>query len=117
MFLARSLEGVLPIWCSKHPDGAMMLSIVDFDDQKMLLFWFRVGLKIKSKIYVNIQKHVLPGVKARYPNVNCVFLQDSAPAHKAKKTQKMYAANFADFRPASILPPASPDLLPFHYVI
>ncbi len=91
-----------------------MLGVISSDGQNLLLYWFTARLKINTKIYLNIlRKHVLPWVKARYPNGKYVFQQVSALAHKAKKVQKMCAANFAEFWPASIWPPSSPDLSPF----
>ena len=48
---------------------------------------------------------------------NYVFQQDSAPAHKAKITQKFMDENFSDYWPWALWPPSSPDCNPLDYVI
>jgi hypothetical protein len=80
-------------------------------------YFFEVGLKINTAVYLDVLKNVVkPWIDATY-NSNYVWQQDSAPAHKSKVVQKYLAENFKDFWPATMWPPQSPDLNPLDYSI
>ena len=52
-------------------------------------YWFPKGLKINSKMYLEVMEDVVkPWIEANYPEGNYVWQQDSSPAHKSKATQK-----------------------------
>ncbi|GBN01794.1 hypothetical protein AVEN_57929-1 [Araneus ventricosus] len=61
------------------------------------------NFKLKSKA------GVLPWPKKDVGNVNWTLQQDSAPAHKTKKTQEWWKAHFPDMMISAEWPPYSPD--------
>ena len=107
-----------PIGRTKHPQKVMTLGIIASDGKKCPPYFFPQGLKITSKVYIDVlKKHVIPWLKRTYPRGNYVFQQDSAPAHKAKITQKFMDDNFAEYWPCGLWPPSSPDCNPLDYAI
>ncbi|QQP34708.1 Uncharacterized protein FKW44_022686 [Caligus rogercresseyi] len=67
----------------------MTLGVVASDGKSMPLHWFPNGLKIGTEQYLEVMKDgVKPWLDSTNPDGNYVWQQDSAPAHKAKKTQK-----------------------------
>ena len=77
----------------------------------MPLHFIPPGFKINTDVYLDIMVNV---VKTRD---SPIFQEDSAPAHKAKKTQEWMKENLAAFWPANLGPPQSPDLNPLNYSI
>ena len=117
-FISSSSSEVKPVPRTKHPQGVMMLGVVGSDGKKMPPFFFDQGLKINQKVYENVLKTVVkPWLDATYPHTAYVFQQDSAPAHKAKKTQDWCKEHLRGFWPAEFWPPQSPDLNPLDYSI
>ena len=107
-----------PITKTKHPAGVMVLGIVASDGKKCPPYYFPQGLRITSKVYIRVLRtHVLPWLEANYPDGNYIFQQDSAPAHRAKKTQEWMEKNLANFWPWSLWPPAAPDNNPLDYAV
>ncbi|XP_059097596.1 uncharacterized protein LOC131891917 [Tigriopus californicus] len=103
---------------TKHPAGAMMLGVVASDGKAMPPYWFPKGLKINTEEYLKVMRKVVkPWLDATYPLGNYVWQQDSAPAHKAKKTQKWCQDNLAASWPWAMWPPSSPDCSPLDYGI
>ncbi|HEX4849959.1 MAG TPA: helix-turn-helix domain-containing protein, partial [Puia sp.] len=56
-------------------------------------------------------------MNALYPDGDMCFQQDSAPAHRAKKSQTFCREHFPDFIAANDWPSNSPDLNPLDYSI
>lgn len=97
-FVAESTQDVPPHLETKHPAGAMALGVVASDGKAMPLHWFPNGLKINQNVYLEVLRDVIkPWLDSNYPQGNYVWQQDSAPAHKAKKTQAWCRENLADF--------------------
>jgi hypothetical protein len=60
---------------------------------------------------------VLPWAKEHFGDRSCTFQQDSAPAHKAKKTQQLLAKETPNFIAVDEWPPYSPDLSPLDFCV
>jgi len=117
-YLAYHIEDVHPINQTKHPASVMVLGVVASDGSRMPPYFFPKGLKITTEVYLDVLKTVVkPWVESTFPNSKYVWQQDSAPAHKAKRTQQWCKKNFQDFWPWSKWPPSSPDLNPLDYGI
>jgi transposase len=117
-FLAASTAEVKGIFRTKHPAQIMMFGAVASDGKKMAPYFFKAGERVGADRYYKVLRyHVLPWLKANYPEGNYVWTQDGAPCHTAKKVQQFCICNFADFWPADFWPPSSPDLNPLDFAI
>ncbi len=109
-YLAKSPKDVPPINRTKHPPRATMLGVVGSDGKAMPPYWFPSGLKVGTKVYLDVMENVMkPWLDETYPKDNCMWQQDSAPAHKFITTHKWCKPNIVDFWPWSMWPPSSPD--------
>ena len=107
-----------PKFKTKHPASVMVLGIVASDGNKCPPIFIKEGVKINAQVYQKLMRyHVLPWLKATYPDGNYVFQQDSAPPHKAKTTQEWMKRNLANYWPWTLWPPSSPCLNPLDYAI
>ena len=72
---------------------------------------------VSAKVYQNdcLERVVKPLNQTLFNGMPWIFQQDSAPAHKAKTTQKWLAENVPDFIRASDWPSGSPDLNALDY--
>ncbi|QQP55532.1 Uncharacterized protein FKW44_008750, partial [Caligus rogercresseyi] len=82
--------------------------------------FFKAGEKINIDVYLGVQKEVVkPWMDEKASgdvyNGRYLFQQDSAPAHKAKKTQEWLQANVPAFWDPQTWPSNSPDLNPWTY--
>ena len=79
---------------------------------------FEVGLKINTKVYLDVLKSVVilwcNNVAGGRP---WVWQQDSAPVHKSKETQAWVQKKYYDFVHFSHWPHFSPDLNPLDYFV
>ncbi|GBM38121.1 hypothetical protein AVEN_222860-1 [Araneus ventricosus] len=77
------------------------------------------GVKINHKVYRRdiLKAVVLPWAKRHFGNVNWTFQQDSAPAHKTKKTQERCKVHFPEMITSAEWPPYSPDPNPIDYSV
>ncbi|KAL1463846.1 hypothetical protein WDU94_015547 [Cyamophila willieti] len=75
------------------------------------------GVKTKAANYQSdiLEPVVKPLSETMFANQNWTFQQDSAPAHKAKTTQRWLAMNLPDFIAAEDWTSGSPDLNPLDY--
>ena len=79
---------------------------------------FVVGFKVNNKGYLDVLKSVvIPCCNQVVGGRPWVWHQDSAPAHKSKKTQAWLQKECYDFEPFSHWPPSSPDLNPLDYFV
>lgn len=103
---------------SQKPAGVMVWAGVSFFGKTELIF-VKNGIKINSNNYISeiLEDVVMPWAKQNVPNDDWIFQQDSAPAHRAKKTQEFCNENFPDFLTSNEWPPYSPDLNPLDYSI
>jgi len=74
--------------------------------------------KVNQKIYIDFLKtFLLPECRRLYLDSDIVFLQDSAPSHRAKATQNFLRDNTPDFISSQEWTPHSPDLNPLYYSV
>ncbi len=86
--LAYYVDEVPPINTTKHPQSAMMLGVVASDGKRMPPYWFPKGLKVGTEEYLEVMQRVVkPWIDQNFEGIQYVWQQDSAPGHKAKKTQ------------------------------
>ena len=79
---------------------------------------FEVGLKVNTKVYLNMLKSVVtPRCNQVAGGRPWVWQQDSAPAHKSKETQAWLQKDCYDFIPFSYWLPSSPALNPLDYFV
>ncbi|GBM01374.1 hypothetical protein AVEN_135796-1 [Araneus ventricosus] len=97
----------------QHPKLVMVWGGICASGKTPLVF-VDEGVKINHKLYRRdiLEAVVLPWAKKHFGNVNWTFQQDSAPAHKAEKTQEWCKAHFPDMISSAAWPPYSPDLNP-----
>ena len=78
---------------------------------------FEVGLKVNTKVYLDVLKSVvIPWCNQVAGDRPWVWQQDSAPAHKSKETQAWLQECY-NFVPFSHWPPSFPDLNPLDYIV
>ena len=79
---------------------------------------FEVGLKVNTKVYLDVLKSVvIPWCNQVAGGRPWVWQQGSAPAHKSKDTQAWLQKECYDFVPFPQWPPPSPDLNPLDYFV
>ena len=106
------ITGTYPGWW-KQSFRLRLLStcVVSGGGHIMPLHIFEVGLKVHTKVYLDVLKSVVitwcNQVAGGWPRV---WQQNSAPAHKSKETQAWLQKECYDFVPFSHWPPSSLDL-------
>ena len=108
IWIATNNRDVLRVMKTKFPATVMAFGVVSSEDHIMLPHIFEVGLKVNTKVYLDVLKSVV---------IPWVWQQDSAPAHKSKETQAWLQKECYDFVPFSHWPPSSPDLNPLDYFV
>ncbi|QQP50809.1 Uncharacterized protein FKW44_011943 [Caligus rogercresseyi] len=97
----------------------MFLGVVS-TTRDVLVHFFKAGEKINIDVYLGVLKEVVqPWMDEKASgdvyNGRYLFQQDSAPTHKAKKTQEWLQANVPAFWDPQAWPSNSPDLNPMDY--
>ncbi len=96
----------------KLPDKVMVYGVVSSQGHIMPPHIFEVGLKVNTKVYLDVLKSVvIPWCNQVVGGRPWVWQQDSAPAHKSKETQAWLQKECYDFAPSS------PDLNPLDYFV
>ena len=110
--------GLLPA-PSKYKSGwfnvprVMVFGVVSSEGHIMLPHIFKVGLKVNTKVYLDVLKSVvIPWCNQVASDRPWVRQQDSVPAHKSKETQAWLQKECYDFVPFSHWSPSSPNLNP-----
>ena len=94
----------------------MVFGVISREGHIMPLHIFEVGLKVNTKVYLDVLKSVvIPWCNQVAGGRPWVWQQDSAQAHKCKET-KAWLQECYDFVPFSHWPP-SPDLNPLDYFV
>ena len=66
----------------------MVIDVVSWNGVSKPFFVEGSNLKSNSRSYVkHLRNDLTPAVKEHYPNDNFIFIQDSAPSHRAKIIQ------------------------------
>ena len=91
----------------------MVFGVVSSEDHIMPPHIFEVGLKVNTKVYLDVLNSVvIPWFNQVAGGRPWVWQQDLVPAHKSKETQAWLQKECYDFVPFSHWPPSSPDLNP-----
>ena len=118
IWIATNNRDVPRVMKTKFPARVMVFDVVSSEGHIMPPHIFKVGLKVNTKMYLDLLKSV---VIPRYNQVTggrpWVWQQDSAPAHKSKETQAWLQKECYDFVPLSHWPPSSPNLNPLDYFV
>ena len=103
---------------TKFPATVMVFGVVSSEGHIMPPHIFEVGLKVNTKVYLNVLKSVvIPWCNQVAGGRPRVWQQDSAPAHKSKETPAWLQKEFYDFVPFSHWPPFFPNLNPLDYFV
>ena len=114
IWIATNNRDVPRVMKTKFPATVMVFSVVSSEGHIMPHHIFEVGLKVNTKVYLDVLKSVvIPWCN----QVAWVWQQDSAPAHKSKETQAWLQKECYDFVAFSHWPPSSPDLNPLDYIV
>ena len=96
----------------------MVFGVVSSEGHIMPPHIFEVGLKVNTKVYLDVLKSVvIPWCNQVAGGRPWVCQQDSAPAHKSKEIQAWLQKECYDFVPFSHWPPSSLDLNPLDYFV
>ena len=94
---------------TKFPATVMVFGVVSSEGHIMPPHIFEVGLKVNSKVYLDVLKTVVtPRCNQVAGGRPWVWQQDLAPAHKSKETQAWLQKECYDFVPFFHWPPSSP---------
>ena len=103
---------------TKFPATVMVLGVVSNEGHVMPPHFFTQGMKINAAAYIEVLSTVVkPWIDTVRNGRPYIFQQDSAPAHKAQRTQEWLADNFHDHITPNLWPPSSPDLNPLDYYV
>jgi hypothetical protein len=102
----------------QHPASVMVWAAVSKEGKSPLVF-VSPGAKVNTTYYVDciLKQGLLPWAKALYGRKAWTFVQDGAPSHTSKITQKFCLDNFPAFLTKLDWPPSSPDLNPLDYCL
>jgi inhibitor of nuclear factor kappa-B kinase subunit alpha len=117
-WLCNDPSEVPTVMHTKFPASLMVLGVVSSEGHVMPPHFFEQGLRLNADGYVNVlQTVVKPWIDEVSDGRPYVVQQDSAPCHKAKKTQDWMADHFHDHVTPNMWPPSSPDLNPLDYYV
>ena len=117
-WIATNNSDVPRVMKTKFPATVMVFGVVSSEGYIMPPHIFEVGLKVNTKVYLDVLKSVvIPWCNQVAGGRPWVWQQDSAPAHKSKETQAWLQKECYDFVPFSHWPPTSPDLNPLDYFV
>ena len=103
---------------TKFPATIMDFGVVSSEGHIMPPHIFEVGLKVKTKVYLDVLKIVvIPWCNQVAGFRPWVWQQDSVPAHKSKETQTWLQKECYDFVPFSHWPPPPPTWTPLDYFV
>ena len=118
IWIATNNRDVPRVMKTKFPATVMVFGVVSSEGHIMPPHIFEVGLKVNTKVYLDVLKSVvIPGV-IRWPvaDPGCGSRTRRRPT-KSKETQAWLQKEYYDFVPFSQLPPSSPDLNPLDYFV
>ena len=103
-WIATNNRDVPRLMKTKFPATVMVFGVVSSEDHIMLPHIFEVGLKVNTKVYLDVLKSmVIPWCNQVASGRPWMWQQDSAPAHKSKETQAWLQECY-DFVPFSHCP-------------
>ena len=105
IWIATNNRDVPRVMKTKFPATVMVFGVVSSEGLIMLPHIFEVGLKVNTKVYLDVLKSVvILWCNQVASNRPWVWQQDSAPAHKSKENQAWLQKEFYDFVPFSHWP-------------
>ena len=109
IWIATNNLDVPRVMKTKFPATVMVFGVVSSEGHIMPPHIFEVGLKVNTKVYLDVLKSVvIPWCNQVAGGRPWVWQQDSAPAHKSKETQAWLQKECYDFIPFSHCPPPLP---------
>ena len=117
-WLCEDPSDVPTVMHSKFPSSVMVLGVVSSEGDVMPPHFFVQGLRINADSYIEtLATTVKPWMDRIANGRDYFFQQDSAPAHKARKTQAWCYANLPHHWSPDLWPPSSPDCSPLDYYV
>ena len=108
IWIATNNRYVPRVMKTKFTATVMVFGVVSSEDHIMPPHIFEVGLKVNTKVYLDVLKSVvIPWCNQVAGGRPWVWQQDSAPAHKSKETQAWLQKECYDFVP-SLTGPSPP---------
>ena len=118
IWIATNSGDVPRVMKTKFPATVMVFGVVSSEGHIMPPHIFEVGLKVNTKVYLDVLKSVVMlQCNQEAGGRPWVQQQDSAPAHKSKETQAWLQKECYDFVPFSHWSPSSPDLNLLDYFV
>ena len=118
ILIATNNRDVPRVMKTKFPATVMVFGVVSSEGHIMPPHIFEVGLKVNTKVYLDVLKSVvLPWCNQVAGGRPWVWHQDSAPAHKSKEAQAWLQKECYDFVSFSHWPPSFHDLNPLDYFV
>ena len=109
-WMATNNRDVPRVMKTKFPAMVMVFGVVSSEGHIMPPHIFEVGLKVNTKVYMDVLKSVvIPWCNQVAGGRPWVWQQDSAPAHNPKETQAWLQKECYDFVPFSHWPPLLPQ--------
>ena len=116
--IATNNSDVPRVMKTKFPATVMVFGVVWSEGHIMPPHIFEVGLKVNTKLYLDVLKSVvIPWCNQVAGGRPWVWQQDSTPVHTSKETQAWLQKECYDFVPFSHWPPSSPDLNPLDFFV
>ena len=105
IWIATNNRDVARVMKTKFPVTVMVFGVVSSESHIMHPHIFEVGLKINTKVYLDVLKSVVISWCNQVAGARLWLLQqDSAPAHTSKETQTWLQKECYDFVPLSHCP-------------
>ena len=118
IWIATNNRDVPRVMKTKFPATVMVFGVVSSEGHIMPPHIFEVGLKVNTKVYLDMLKSVvIPWYNQVAGGRPWVCQQDTAPAHKSKEIRAWLQKECYDFVPFSYWSPSSPDLNPLDYFV
>ena len=109
IWIAMNNRVVSRVMKTKFPATVMVFGVVSSEDHIMPPHIFEVGLKVNTKVYLDVLKSVvIPWCNQVAGGRPWVWQRDSTPAPKSKETQAWLQNGCYDFVPFSHWPPPPP---------
>ncbi len=113
--MEKDRANVPAVFHTMKPASVMVFGLVTSKGKKMPLHFFGTKEKVNTKVYLELlMSKVIPWLEENVEGPY-IFIQDSTPAHKAKKTLKFLADHMHTFWEPTTRPSNSPDLNVLNY--
>ena len=109
IWIATNNRDVPRVMKTKYPATVRVFGVVSSEGHIMSPHIFEVGLKVNTKVYMDVLKSVvIPWCNQVAGGRPWVWQQESAPVHKSKETQAWLQKECYDFVPFSYWTPPPP---------